>query len=130
MTERHTELMRLAERCEAAREPSRRLDYDIFCACVPMGERAYWEPDNRENHFTASLDAAMTLVPEGCLHMARTLWDDGKTCGQAMVSQYSDTPKGKFWAVDHAGLGATPALALCAATLKALAAQEDTNHVG
>lgn len=55
------ELLALAERCEAATGPNRHLDYAIFCATAVMDGRNQWHPLDG-NEFTASLDAAMTLV--------------------------------------------------------------------
>ena len=67
--------------------------------------------------YTASIDAAMTLVPEHSLFTVRTLWDDSKTAGLAVVSRYEG--ERRFWMGEHQSVAATPALALCAAALKA-----------
>lgn len=68
-----SELERLAERCERASGPDRELGADILRALgwtqdghnayTPDGDRALSIPD-----YTASLDAAMTLVPEDMRH--------------------------------------------------------------
>jgi hypothetical protein len=70
--------------------------------------------------FTRSLDAAASLVPAGCLWMARTLWDGGgKTAsGCASVTRYSPAPD-RMWIMDYSGNADTTALALCAAALRA-----------
>jgi hypothetical protein len=66
--------------------------------------------------YTASLDAAMTLVPEDCLAMMRELWfDDGKKCGHATVSRYRDHK----WDDTYTATADMPALALTAASLRA-----------
>jgi hypothetical protein len=60
----------------------------------------------------------MTLVPEGCFadirHRPRSYAD---VMGHA-----------KLWRKLGTGSGATPALALCAAALRARAASEETTH--
>jgi hypothetical protein len=69
-----------------------------------------------------SLDAAASLVPEGCLWSVRTLWDGAKTAAQCFISMYRHEPPAlKFWKDDAHALAATPALALTAAALRALA---------
>jgi hypothetical protein len=126
----------LAERCERATGPDRELDAAIFCAfphagvrsCTPAkkpgavtalyeigGYAAFQSP-----LYTASLDAAMTLVPEGW-HKAFNsqvggawVWPSG--------AEYLDAindPRATR------GTAATPALALCAAALRSLAGKED-----
>jgi hypothetical protein len=86
----------LAERCEKATGPDFKIDCEI--------ERLIF--DNHQGmmrSFTASLDAAMTLVPEE----AATDWSlIGGTRWQAEVA-------------DELADAATPALALCAAALRA-----------
>jgi hypothetical protein len=103
-------LLELAERCEQASGPDRELDLDITEALDLAGRAALSLVP-----FTASLNAAMTLVPEGCswsLHKhnsysrAGVFVDDGRDPGH-----YCDA--------------ATPALALCAAALRARAAMGD-----
>lgn len=79
-----------------------------------------------EATFLRSLDAAMTLVPEGCLASAKQLWDGPGRHGYALVNLYTDDNSaefsdGKRHVGTEAGLAATPALALCAAALRAIA---------
>lgn len=75
-------------------------------------------PDDVLPRVTASLDAAMTLVPEGCLVVVKTLWDKDKTAGYAIIQHYADTETcGKRYDGETTGLAATPALALTAAAL-------------
>lgn len=62
--------------------------------------------------YSASLDAAMSLVPEGWLR-----WTSNEN-GYEEATLNNHTLKRTAW-----GTGATPALALLACTLKALAAQ-------
>lgn len=75
--------------------------------------------------YTTSLDAAMSLVPEGCLFTARTVWNKMTPAGLGFISRYE---KGEFngherlyWMDEHQAVAATPALALCAAALRAQA---------
>ncbi len=117
MTDRTT-LLALAERCEQAAGPSNGLDAEIALAIGYTHERRgterarWWRtPSGQQlafvgykNHppfFTGSLDAAVPLVPEGC--------------GWMVMSRAA---KVGVWP-SH---GATPALALCAAALRAWAA--------
>ena len=97
-------LLELAERCEAAEGSDSNLDWAIINAI---------NPDERWT-YTGSIDAAARLVPEG--------WgwnlDSG---GYAVVLDWGNGPKPRI-----GGRGATPALALCAAALRARAAIADT----
>lgn len=72
---------------------------------------ALWQPDViAVPRYTASLDAAMTLVPEG-------LWAEGSLSSPGQLEVHGPCtydPLGKGWA-------ATPALALCTAALRARA---------
>jgi hypothetical protein len=116
-------LLALAERCEQAAWPDRELDAEIAWMLTAQDRKRLGPPDLRreiwhaglptpawvpfENvssfhpHYTASLDAAVTLVPDGCGWMVM-----------------SSAAKVGVWP-SH---GATPALALCAAALRARAA--------
>lgn len=108
------DLLELAARVEALEGPDREVDAEI---CVALGI----EPQAREmlqfaaydrcvRYFTASLDAAMTLVPEGC-------WAEGSLSSPSALEIHAPMtfdPIGKGWAT-------TPALALTAASLRARA---------
>ena len=98
----------LAALCEAATGPSSMLDRDIAVACgVPIeDERGTIIPP----YYTASLDAAMTLVPEGCW-LSLNIMDDLPIASLGLP--------GTETVAD--GRAATPALALCAASLRARA---------
>ena len=100
----------LVERCEKATGPDRELDAQIgryfsadFLGYVPD------DPQYGCAEFTRSLDAAMTLVPEGWF------WQVGQG-NHAWAAVYKN-PIPPAMRVDP--IGATPALALCAAALKA-----------
>lgn len=67
---------------------------------------------------TACIDAALTLVPDNCLTMARTLWHGAQTAGYAAVNLYTPSPN-RMFLNGCDGISATPALALCIAALKA-----------
>lgn len=105
-------LLELAERCEKATGPDRALDYDI----AHFVTRAHLASHGNAPAYAASLDAAVTLVPEGCKW---GLYHD-PDCKH---------PKGNSaaWVDNHFAryAAATPALALCAASLRARAAQGD-----
>lgn len=130
MTNRAT-LLAFAERCEQAAGPDRELDAEISVAvgrhethverrCCGTTKLLPWRGDGTGSYnidcrpYTASLDAAVTLVPDG--------W------GYELRQGYSGyrKPVCRTWN----GLGiwndgpaaSTPALALCAAALRARAA--------
>ena len=123
MTLPEDRLNALALACERASGPDRTLDCAIYNALfIKPGK---WDTCYVAKCYTASLDAAMTLVPDGCLFTARTVWDNEKTAGLAFVSRYE---KGEFcgherlyWMDEHQSVAANPALALTAAALRALA---------
>jgi hypothetical protein len=112
-----TALADLAARCEKATGPDRELDAEIYVALDANRENrdalaingavGSWVPD-----FTASLDAAMTLVPEGWY------WQVGQ--GNHAWAAVYENPIPPAMRVDP--IAATPALALCAAALRARAA--------
>jgi hypothetical protein len=140
-----SDLLKLAERCEAATGPDRELDGAIVVAIDgdrqtilynepgPFPQKAVRGPirdlmltgDDLASYinaptYTASLDAATTLVPEGMS------WGVGPRDG---------TGKAWAWVGSHddmylAKKPATPALALCAASLRARAEIERLKEVG
>ncbi len=105
-------LLALAERCEQAAGPDKELDFTIDNFMLKHGPEA----DRIRNPryvlpYTTSLDAAVTLVPEGW-----RWW-------------VNSSPFGRCWLVANDQIAdkaqsekcATPALALCAAALRARA---------
>jgi hypothetical protein len=136
-------LPKLAERCEQATGPSYALEVEIWDAIYPGEREDRWQewlrvspsslthilgPADRDGYvkprraFTASLDAAMTLVPENS-HSGMgeivnvSLWDTNGV--------YPDHVRASAWVSGAPRTyGATPALALCAASLRARASQE------
>ena len=124
-TER-AKLLELAKRCEAASGQLRGLDYLIFCAQVPVGEKAYWDPDDPKYHFTASIDAAMSLAKANWLVGFKGLWDGKAKAANAFIDLYTVKDDGLFWGDHIQACAATPALALTAASLRARAT-ENTN---
>lgn len=104
-----SDLLALAERCERE-EASRDLDIQIACLCGLLHR-------STGTYYTASLDAAVTLVPEGFV------WGASNLCGPtAHVVGEEDAdgnvPTGDS---DAASTKSVP-LALCAAALRARAA--------
>jgi len=143
---------RLVERCEKAIGPDRAIDYDI----AHFITRTHFENHGKAPAYTASLDAAMTLVPEtfanldifsftrnggnpawGCrFHDTAQLM--GKRAAKEEIARLQKTsPIGSMLRgvpsvvlekaiaehfIEFMCLGAaTPALALCAAALRARA---------
>jgi hypothetical protein len=145
-----SELLKLAALCEKAEGPDRELDADVFKALgapVPFQfmnklialefndvEQAYFarvSDDMQVRYsppaYTASLDAALTLVPEGlewellALDAARDP-RFGRFQARIMLLTYAEDPEELGpQAIANA---ATPALALCAASLRARDAAE------
>ena len=150
MTDRET-LLALADRVEKATGPDRELDLElavrvnykgmfddltaiyqwgaggdeIDCHYPPKNgkpSKGYLDPAQFCPRFSASLDAAMTLVPEG--------WEPIIDCRRTVEVQLETI------AVDPETLdprkvyatAATPALALCAAALRALATLDPTGE--
>lgn len=111
-------LLALAERCEKAEGPNIALEQAIAMAVygaqatdvtgITVVDGLAW----RFPAYTASLDAAMTLVPEGCVWSVMT---DYELPGRARVY---DADK----LASHKSDGTTPALSLTAAALRARAA--------
>lgn len=128
-----------ADKIEAAEQGGRELDAEIAVTVLGMSrdgsvfygsdedfvlERDYYsiEGSARElPHYTTSIDAAMTLVPDNCGFVLHS--PVGKRPSVALHFGDEDFPAPKT--VDGWGdysSGATPALAVCAAALKARAA--------
>lgn len=120
-----SELIALAERVEAATGPDRELDECIGMAIglkntMRVGHECLGTDrvvPVRCPTFTASLDAAMTLVPEGCDWSVDNFdGANGKPSAWVHVRKSS--------AAIEQVTGATPALALTAAALRARAAAQ------
>lgn len=126
-------LSELAARCEAAEAPDRELDavireavggatVPLYRLVKPMIGHPEWEGGASSNghwlpFYTASLDAALTLVPEGWHWSIYDTNGVDKACAQVEPPEYDYEP--------HTGEAATPALALCAAALKARTREPD-----
>lgn len=119
------DLLKLAERCEAATAPDRDLDRLILkeCGWLEVVSFAYsWQDPQGQMQKdaprpTASLDAAMTLIDDS------EIWGVSKqehNPGRDYYYHASVMPFGpKPW---HEAKAGTAALALCAAALRARAA--------
>lgn len=124
-----TDLLSRAARVEAATGADIQLDADIRDALgLPHDYSVEWrgwgfdeagDPIEKPKAFpyTASLDAAMTLVPKG-----HTLFH---LCGPYSDNQSRATVAGGRPVRFYETTAATPALALTAASLRALAAQHE-----
>jgi hypothetical protein len=121
----------LADRIEKATGPSYTFDCEIWDLIYPGERQARFDkltapgtpyhkrlgPADLDGYvrplrnFTASLDAALTLVPEG--------WEPTITVRHGRRSEvYLESPDRGRWR-DTGGFAATPALAICAAALRA-----------
>lgn len=107
-------ILELAERCEQATGEDAYLDLDIHKALnLDMAE--YFTLSDAPN-YCGSIDAAMTLVPEGAYGgIVFGVDDDGKARAGAFVGSDPALQADEREA-------ATPALALCAAALRSRAA--------
>lgn len=59
------ELPALANRVVMVTGLDRRVDYEIMGAIAIMGGRYEWDPDDQNYRGTTSVDAAITLIPDG-----------------------------------------------------------------
>lgn len=113
MTDQSGGLLALAERCEKAEGPDRELDEAI------MDAREQWSGDYIWLDYTRSLDAAMTLVPEN----ADAAGERYRLEGYNSPGVLAPHVRASAWVAGAARCyAATPALALCAAALRARAA--------
>jgi hypothetical protein len=108
-------LLALAERCEQAAGPDKELDFTIDGFMLKHGP----ETDRIRNPrcvlpYTASLDAAVTLVPEGWIY---ELGRGESGTSRSLCRMSDELGIWTGWAV-----AATAALAICAAALRARAA--------
>lgn len=106
----------LIARIEAARGPDRGLDCRIWCAVERQNFDVCQQvvPNFGEwlaPSYTASIDAALTLVPDGKLFAVETYDNAGVYPVHVRASAWVQGAPRCF--------AATPALALCAAALKA-----------
>ncbi len=114
---------KLIAELEAATEGSRQLDFAIYLALgLPITNKANLTSrmiavhlENVSPRYTTSLDAALTLVPEGWR------WEAADYGGGDQ-----DGPRAELWhGVHHYGaFGGTPVLAVCIAALRARQAME------
>ena len=116
-------LLALAERCEKVEGPDHGLDTDISVCLAGDPDKHDWR-----NHtwlaYSASLDAAMTLIPEGwrLANFGETVIEGNDPWNARVLEKRFDGRGGRA-----EGDAATPALALCAASLRARAALQE-NH--
>lgn len=104
------DLIDLAERCAKATEGSREIDALIWCVIEPSHTHRKASPHQAPD-YTGSIDDAVMLVPEGWTWSA-----------DASVPGWQ--PQFKLFNFENksvTGQAATPALALCAAALRARA---------
>lgn len=124
-----TDLLKLAERCEGAEGPDRDIDLEIArMRGVTVMRRNYEDTANEEYthwRYTTSIDAALTLVPDGYGLSVQRYWiarSDSPVWSTAIVTGgVPGTPRRVFEGFD------TPnaALAICAAALKARSASDE-----
>ena len=116
-----TGAMALALRCEAASRADRELDADIHEAAGFHVDRTCpitWHDDEETPPYSRSIDAARTLVPDGMRTATVSEMEHDNKWQWRLGYKYGTTRWGKG-GID--GYAATPALALCAAALKARA---------
>lgn len=137
-------LLALAERCEKASGPDDVLDADIFQAMrpelasdpwkrvtYPNGKHPFFVDDSdlgmmdiaSPPRFTASIDAARTLVPEGWQWWVN--WRTARCWKGWRAGDDRDAADNDAWVAVNS-CSAPPAAALCAAALRARA--EEARH--
>jgi hypothetical protein len=121
-----TDLIALAERVEGLQGPDREVDADIALATGwTHRSGANWHlvvPWERPD-YTTSLDAAMTLVPEGWRLLQLDVDDVGRCHWMLKGPMLKDALGRDYeWAIVSGAHGSLPALALTAACLRARAA--------
>lgn len=104
------ELLELAARVEAATGPDRELDWAIADA---VGFKGSIHKRTIEPFYTKSLDAAMTLVPEGWRVSDFTQWENESGAWSIMLLRVGHKHQAKD------ADAKTGPLAICAAALKA-----------
>ena len=112
------ELLALADRCEKADAGSRELDLAI---CIALNTGRSTDPRRPgAPHYTSSIDAALMLVPKGMVYLVSNVglkWASEPVIGRATaVVGLPDETSDRF-----SREASTPALAICAATLRARA---------
>ena len=128
MAER-AKLLELAERCEAAEGPDRKLDEAIERATGNYTAFAHYtlgDDDCDEyvpTRYSASIDAAMTLAKANWLVGFKGLWDGKAKAANAFIDLYTVKDDGLFWGDHIQACATTPALALTAACLRARATE-------
>ena len=114
----------LIKRLEEAEEGSRELDREVANLVGTYRPRVMvmnaWFNEVEQSpetfpHYTTSLDASLTLVPEGCALDIRTY----PGCPVEVFWETDVKANPYFWDGGWAQEAATPALALCIASLKA-----------
>ena len=101
---------------QAASGPDRSIDFEL-CELSAAGVKEA-ELTGHIRHYTSSIDAALTLVPDGAFHgVGMTISLPPETL--ATCSLYRDGYCAVF------GYGNTPALAACIAALKAMEDKHD-----
>ena len=101
-------LLELAERCEAATGPDTELDRCLFAVLRGVERDRVTGP--MDFPATASIDAALTLVPEGASYDLRTAQTAPGALAMIHPTRMRPTVTVR---------GNTPALAICAAALRA-----------
>lgn len=129
-------LLELAERCERAEGPDRNLDAVIHKAVTTFDARRAgpgWPDENAPvvpafpgwrplPDYTASIDAALTLVPDEHA-VDLTWWPGGDRARVLPIYQDGDRWLHRGCDPHYCANAATAELALCAAALRARAAQ-------
>ena len=135
------DLQRLVERIEGATGPSIVLDREIALAVYPGAKPvaqtdariSVWDWNGRTQltvkPYTASLDAAITLVREGWTHGYR--WNEKHQNARALCEFIPEPPFAPHELLTaESRKCATPALAMASAALRARITQEQSNGMG
>lgn len=108
----------LIDRLEKATGPSVSLNRAIWCALNPGQDPTTYNGDPRWKPYTASIDAALTLKPDGCCADTQERQLDSRTFYRSEKSWARiEAVGGQVFL--GAAIASTVPLALCAAALKA-----------
>lgn len=133
-----SEIASLVGRLEKLTGPDRELDLAIDIVVrpteysqevrdgKPIGAAASWYTDEEVPPYSRSIDAAMTLVPEG-FAVDVCKFSSGKSNARLWTGEFLK-PDQKFSTLDLPNLPATPAIALCIAALRARASLGSHDH--
>lgn len=126
-SDKRADLLALAERVEGGSGEDRRIDYEVFTTFAVRDAAKFWDPKSG-HHYTTSLDAVVALLERvlpgwhGNVEVGAVLRDEAKAHSAVLIDP-TENPD-----LFQQSEAKTPARALLAAVLRALATQEGQSH--